>query len=424
MVFLAASAVADTLVVRDVSILTMTGAEILPHRDVVVAGGQIVKVAPASRGNISEGATVVDGRGKFLMPGLADMHVHLSGVEELGSYVGYGVLTVRDLNGSPEKLNWRRSIEVDSLLGPRLIVSGPMIAGSEIPWRNKVTPVTAAEAEAVVTAQHAAGYDQIKIYDGISKEVFDAAIGTALRLKMLSSGHIPEAVGFDGVLASGMTGLEHLDKTVAATVGHELDTLKLPGIADRIKRSGMWVTPTLESMAQLALIATGRYDSLMNRPEARAAPASLREFWSSVTARIKGHRAVQPGVRYNRYTDYQMRLAAALARAGVPLLAGTDLPNAVLVPGYSLSRELDMLVESGLTPYQALEAATSAPARFMREGNLWGTVAPGRRADLLLLDGNPLLGFETLRHPAGVVRRGHWMDAASLGRLRGGDAPP
>jgi hypothetical protein len=299
-----------------------------------------------------------------------------------------------------------------------------MIAGGDIPWHNKVVPGTAAEAEAAVVAQHDAGYDQIKIYDGLSREVFDAAMATARRLNMLSSGHIPEAVGFDSVLASGMTGLEHLDKTVQATVGHDLDTLKIPSIVERIRRSGMWVTPTLESMVQLSLISTGRYDSLMNRPEALAAPAGLREFWTSVTSRIKGNRPVQTGVRYSRWTDYQLRLAGALARAGVPLLAGTDLPNAVLVPGYSLTRELEILVEAGLTPYQALEAATIAPARFMRRRDDWGSIAPGQRANLVLLVTNPLDGFATLRQPAGIVVRGRWMDGATLSRFRSGYRAP
>lgn len=416
--------VADTLAIRDVSVLPMSSPEVLPHQNVLIAGGRILAVGPVARVLIPRGATVVDGRGKFLIPGLADMHVHLSGTEELPGYLGYGVLTVRDLNGSPETLGWRRAVEAESLPGPRLIVSGPMIAGGDIPWHNKVVPANAAEAEAAVEAQHDAGYDQIKIYDGLSREVFDAAMSTARRLHMLSSGHIPEAVGFDSVLASGMTGLEHLDKTVQATVGHDLDTLKIPSIVERIRHSGMWVTPTLESMVQLSLISTGRYDSLMNRPEALAAPAALREFWTSVTSRIKGNRPVQTGVRYNRWTDYQLRLAVALARAGVPLLAGTDLPNAVLVPGYSLTRELETLVEAGLTPYQALEAATIAPARFMRQRDDWGSIAPGQRANLVLLDANPLEGFTTLRQPAGIVLRGRWMDGVTLSRFRSGYRAP
>ncbi len=223
---------------------------------------------------------------------------------------------------------------------------------------------------------------------------------------MLSSGHIPEEVGFDGVLASGMNGLEHLDKTVFAVARHTLDTLLIPSIVARIVKSGMWVTPTLESMIQLAKIGSGRYDSLMTRPEAMAAPAEVRDFWSTVTARLKGNRTAAPGVTYNPWCDYQLKLAGALARAGVPMMSGTDLPNAVLVPGYSLHGELDAMSEAGLTNYQVLEASTSAPARFMRQEKEWGTVAVGRQANLVLADGNPLDNLRTLRTPAGVVLHG------------------
>jgi hypothetical protein len=406
----------DTLVIRDVSVLPMDGARVVAHQTVVIASGRIVRVEPG-RGT-PRGARVIEAQGKFLVPGLADMHVHLSGETELPMYVGNGVLTVRDLNGSPATLGMRSRIASGSLVGPRLIVSGPMIAGAEIPWRNKVTATTAAEAESIVVAQKAAGYDQIKIYDGISKEVFESAIATARRVGMLSTGHIPQSVGFAGVLASGMTGLEHLDKTVFAVFRHNLDTLGIPAIADSIKRSRMWVTPTLESMIQLARMATGGFDSLMHRPEALASPTELREFWTSVSSRLKGNRERAPGVRYNPWTDFQLKLAGALARAGVPLMAGTDLPNAVLVPGYSLHDELDALVEAGLSRYQALEAATSAPARFMKQANDWGTAARGQRANVILVDANPLDSLTTLRSPAGVVLDGRWIDRDELARMR------
>ena len=171
-------------------------------------------------------------------------------------------------------------------------------------------------------------------------------------------------------------------------------------------------------MTQLALLRHGVLDSVWARPDGRPAPAPLREFWTTVSSRLKGDRPQAPGTRYNAWTDFQLRLAKALAEAGVPLLAGTDLPNAVLIPGYSLHDELDALVEAGLTRYKALEAATSAPARFMRQEADWGTVAPGRQANLVLVGANPLDDLGTLRTPLGVVLAGRWLDRGELARLR------
>jgi imidazolonepropionase-like amidohydrolase len=412
------AAAADTLAFTDVNVIPMDRPIVLEHQTVVVADGRIVAMGPTRSVAAPRGARVIDGKGKFLLPALADMHVHLTTAEELPMYVGYGVLTVRDLNGSPETLAWREATVSGALMGPRIFVSAPMIAGNTIPWRNKVSPTTAAEADSLVRAFKAVGYDQIKIYDGITKPVFDAAMAAAKQVGLRASGHIPSTVGFDGVLAAGLN-LEHLDKTVYATTQHELDTLLIPSIVNRVKRAGVWVTPTLESMVQLSKIGTGRFDSLMSRPEALAAPAGLREFWSSISSRMRGDRTLPPTVTCNPWCEYQLRLAGALAKAGVPMLAGTDLPNAVLVPGYSLLRELEVMVGAGVTPFQALVSATLAPARFFGEEKDWGTVAIGKRANLMLIERTPMSDVTALRAIAGVVLNGKWIDERGLARLRG-----
>ena len=414
---------APALAITDVTVLTMVPAQPpLPHQTVVIVDGRIARVGPVASTAVPADARRVDGRGKFLLPGLADMHVHLTTSEEFPMFVGNGVLTVRDLNGSPQTLAWRDSTARGLLVGPHLLVSGPMFADS-VPWKNKVTPRSADEAVAAVKAQRTAGYDQIKIYDGISAPVFRAAIATARELGMLSSGHIPASVGFDSILTSGMDGFEHLDKIVFQAFGHSFDTLRIPAVVRQIKASGMWVTPTLESMVQLAKIGGGRYDSLMARPEAMASPAALREYWESVTVRLKGNRTYAPELPYGPWVDMQFRLARALAGAGVPMMAGTDLPNAVLVPGYSLLRELDVMVEAGIRRQQVLEATTSAPARFMRQTAAWGTVTAGSDAMLLLVDGDPLESFAVFANPAGVVLRGQYFDRATLAAMRHASTP-
>jgi hypothetical protein len=410
------AATSDTIAIIGVHVIPMSAERIDSARTVIIADGRILAVEPDARARIPRGARIIEGRGRYLLPGLVDMHVHLTTSEELGMYPGYGVLAVRDLNGSPQTLAWRDSIARRSIVGPRLFVSGPMLSGPEIPWRNKVVPSTAAEAVTAVRAQHDAGYDQIKLYDGLTAEAFVAAVDEARRLGVPTSGHIPAAVGFDRVLASGMTSLEHLDKTVFAVLNHNLDTLQIPGIARRIKAAGIWVTPTLASMMELSDVGSGRFDSLMARPEARAAPAEIREFWSSITARMSGNRRLT--ARYNPWTDFQIRLARELHRVGVTLLAGSDLPNAVLVPGYSLHEELAALREAGLRPFEALRTATIAPAIFFGQERDWGTVEPGRRANLVLVDANPLETPEVLRRPWAVVLDGQWLDSTTLARLR------
>jgi imidazolonepropionase-like amidohydrolase len=407
-----------SITITDVTVLSMVPGEApMPHRTVIIAAGRILRIAAPGAARIPTGAHLVDGHGKFLLPGLADMHVHLSTSEEFPMFIGNGVLTVRDLNGSPEILAWRDSIARGTLTGPRLFVSGPMLADS-VPWRNKATPHTAEEAIATVKAQKAAGYDQIKIYDGISAPVTRAAITAARQLGMPSSGHIPLSVGFDSILTYGMDGFEHLDKIVYQAFGHTFDTLKIPEVAARIRASGMWVTPTLESMVQLAKIGSGRFDSLMARPEALASPAATREFWTTVSVRLKGNRTYPPELPYGPWTAMQFRLAHALAEAGVPMMSGTDLPNAVLVPGYSLLRELDVMVEAGIPRIKVLEATTSAPARFMRQASSWGTVAQGAEATLLLVDGDPRESFSVLANPAGVVLRDSFLDRKTLAAMR------
>jgi len=419
--FLAAllfTAAVDTLAFTDVNVIPMDRPVVLEHQTVVVVDGRIVAMGPTKTVTPPRGARLIDGKGKFLLPALADMHVHITSPDELPMYVGYGVLTIRDLNGSPETLAWRQATATGALLGPRIFASAPMIAGGTIPWRNKVTPTTATEADSLVRAFKVAGYDQIKIYDGITKPVFDASMAAAKQVGLRASGHIPATVGFDGVLAAGLN-LEHLDKTVFATTQHDLDTLHIPSIVNRIKRAGVWVTPTLESMVQMSKIGTGRFDSLMNRPEALASPDGLREFWSGISSRLRGDRKLPPTALCNPWCEYQMQLAGALAKAGVPMLAGTDLPNAVLVPGYSLIRELEVMVDAGATPFQALVSATAAPARFFGEEKDWGTIAVGKRANVILIERTPMSDVTALRALAGVVLNGKWIGERELARMRG-----
>jgi len=392
----------------DVTVVPMDHERLLPHQTVVVVGERVADLGPVGDVTPPPGARIVDGRNRYLVPGLADMHVHSSSDSlELRLYLANGVTTIRDLNGSPRLLAWRDAIAAGRMEGPRLLVSGPLIAGPDVPWRNKVVPRSPEEGRAVVRAQKAAGYDYIKIYDGVPADVYMAVIDEARRQGMMVTGHIPQSVGLAGVLAAHQN-LEHLDKIVFSAWGHAFDPSRIPSIADSIKRAGVWDTPTLLSMERLALLNRGKGDSLMQLPGVSLASSENRAYWTELNKQMTHAMPVNPAYRFNPFVDFQILLLRGLVDAGVPLLAGTDTPNAMLVPGYSLLDELDALADAGLSPYRVLEMATSNPARFTGGEAAPGIIERGRRADLLLLGANPLASLHALRERVGIMAGGKW----------------
>ena len=399
----------------DVAVIPMTDAGVRPHQTVVIQDGVIAAVGEVSSVTPPAGAVVIDGRGRFLMPGLVDAHVHLMEEADLQQFLFYGVTTVRNLLGSPETLAWKRAIAARTLVGPRIVTSGPAFAGAEVPWRNKVVPTDADAARAEVRRQHDAGYDLIKIYDGISPSLYAAIASEAARLGMRMTGHIPADVHLAGVLAAKQD-LEHTDKLVFDVWGHALDAARIDSIASMVRSAGVFVTPTIASMQQLARIGSGDFDALVARPEARRVGAETLAHWCGVSSRLRGNRRPGPGVRYNPWTDFQMDVVAGLQRAGVPLLAGTDYPNATLAAGSALLEEIRALADAGLTPFEALAAATTTAAKAIGDSSS-GVISRGARADMVLLNANPLVDLQALEVNEGVMVAGRWFSRSELDRL-------
>jgi hypothetical protein len=399
----------------DVSVVTMTDAVVREHQTVIVRGTTIVEVGGRMEVRPPPGTVLIDGRGKFLLPGLVDAHVHLMEAPDLPQFLAYGVTTVRNLTGSATVLAWRDSVARGLLVGPRIFTSGPLFAGREVPWRSKVVPRDATEARAEVRRQHDAGYDLIKIYDGLSADVYAAVLDEAKRLGMRVTGHIPEQVHLAGVLRARQD-IEHTDKIVFDVWGHTFDTTRIDSVAQAIRAAGIFVTPTIASMEQMARINSGGFDSLLARPEARRVGAATLAFWCDVSSRLGGHRSRAPRVRFDAWTDFQLKVIAAERRAGVPLLAGTDYPNAMLAPGSGLLEELRALEDAGLTPFEALGAATRTASQVIGDMTS-GRIVPGGRADLVLLRANPLLDLRALDENDGVMVAGRWFSQADLNRL-------
>lgn len=411
LVLLALSAISlrppPDLVVRHATVLPMTTEEAMPDHAVVVRAGRIAWIGPDADLEIPEGATVVDGRGAFLLPGLADMHVH-SSEGDMGAFLASGVTTVREMNGTPDHLAWRDEIAAGRRLGPRLVVVGPLIAGEPQRWRHALAR-TPAEAESLVRAHAALGYAAVKVYDGLTTETYAALAKTANELEIPFVGHVPAAVGLDGVLAAGQVGIEHVNQIV----GHPPDPSAFDALARRIAEAGTWVTPTLASLEALALAGSPAYAERLARPDVAVVDPGLVEWWRSLAEPVDQQHTERRLEGLARMRD----LTRALQAAGVPLLAGTDTPNPLMVPGSSLHDELRNLVAAGLTPYEAIRTATALPARFLGETGSWGTIAVGARADLLLVRDDPLLDVTALADPLGVVVAGTWLPAVRLAEL-------
>ncbi len=399
----------------DVSVITMLDSLVHVHQTVIVDRGVITLVGSAASVTIPGGATVVPGAGRFLIPGLVDAHVHIMEPGDLPQFLAYGVTTVRNLTGSPRVLEWKAAVAQGTLVGPRIVTSGPIFAGPEVPWRNKVVFTDPAAARAEVRRQHEAGYDLIKIYDGVPAEVYAAVTDEARRLGMRVTGHIPREVHLAGVLRAGQD-LEHTDKLLFDVWGHAFDSTRIDSVARLIRAAGVYLDPTIASMEQMARIQSGGFDSLLARADARRVGPATLGFWCEVSATLRGTRAPAPGVRFDPWTDFQLRIIVGLRKAGVPLLAGTDYPNATLAPGSGLHEELRALTDAGLTPFESLAAATITAGRALGDSSS-GVIRGGARADLVLLRENPLSDLRALETIDGVMGGGAWLPRAELDRI-------
>ena len=398
---------------------------VLSHRTVVVRGDRIAAILPRDA-VLPPGTQVVEGGGTaYLIPGLADLHVHLLDRRELPLYLANGITTVRNLHGLPRHLAWRDSIARGTLVGPRLVTSGPILDG-EPPTRSTNTVVRSPpEAERAVAAQRAQGYDLIKLYDNVSPEVYRAILRSARRHRMSVAGHLPTSVGLERVVAErGQHSLEHVEELLPL-FDDGRDTTGLAAAAGALARAGIWVVPTL-TVHQSALDQARDWPGDRRRPELAYLHPETAERWGWTDAGEARSGSAAALERFERTTAFfRGALVPALHRAGVRLLAGSDAPVPTIVPGFGLGRELRLLVDAGLTPWEALLTATRYPAEFLGRGGEAGTLAPGRAADLVLLAANPLESIANVERPMGVMIMGRWyarheldnmLDAARAGR--------
>ncbi len=435
------AAAAGTTAFINVNVVSMSSPAIVPAQTVLVEDGIITAVGDVDEIRIPDGASLVDGTDRFLMPGLAEMHAHVAPAasarlqRDFDLFVANGVTTVRGMLGEPGHIELRQRLLAGDVFGPRLITSGPSLNGRTVSG--------AQDARRQVREQADAGYDFIKIHPGLSDDEFTALAETANEAGIPFAGHVPVAAGLSKALALDMATIDHLDGYFAALLppgsigsggyggffdfllAKELDAGSIGAIAAATAAAGTWNVPT-QTLIENRL-SDARTAELFNRPEMRFVPPATVQRWADTRESLRAESGFDPAVAALAIR-LRREIILALHRAGARLLLGSDAPQVFNVPGFSLHRELGVLVESGLSPFEALHTGTVAVAEFL--GSNTGLVEVGREADLVLLDANPLADIDNTRRIHGVMLRGRWLSRRALDerleRLASGEqaAPP
>lgn len=412
---------AHPLAIRDVSVIPLSTPGTLMHQTVLVDGGYIVEIGAAAKVAVPPDAEVVNGAGLYLMPGLADMHVHLTSPEELPVYLSYGVTTVLNMRGAPEVLRWRDDVRAGRLLGPTIYTVGPTTDGDPPRNRRFVAVRSEADARALVGQQKAEGYDAIKVYDKYQAATFVALLDEAKRQDMAVLGHVPKEVGTERALELGQANVAHGEELFFTFFGGQPDEARIPALVRRFRASGASVT--MNMAAKLETIAElDDLEALLGNEDGKALTAIAYHQWMR-TNNPYVNRPKLGAFREKNLSMYRflLRLTSALHGGGLPILLGTDASWAGHYPGRSVHDELRALVEAGLSPVDALTIAARAAGDFARtrlhEREVFGVVAPGARADLVLLRRNPLEDVANASSVAAVVVRGRHLTSRELRQM-------
>ncbi len=353
------------------------------------------------------------------MPGLADMHTHILDRDELLLYLANGITTIRNLHGLRRHLAWRDSLERNLMVGPRLLSAGPILDGDPPSRSTNVVIRTEAEAEAAVAEQHGLGFDYIKVYDNLSPAIYQA-VGRAAASRGLSViGHLPTPVGLNGLFRDRIQSeVQHLEEFLPF-VADGRDLTFVDSIVRGLTRAAIAVVPTV-SVYTSAREQAERLSQHRARPElAYLNPATAATWGWEATA---SSRSGRPGEieRYRRTVGFFERdFLPRLKAAGVKIVAGTDAPVAMVIPGFAIHEELASYSAAGFSNLEVLQTATRAAAALVpaRYGlTSMGTVSAGAPADVLVLSANPIEGLGNLKQRLGVIARGRWFSAVRLQR--------
>lgn len=412
------------IVFRNVNVIPMDKEQVLPNQVVIVKDGKISLIGDARTVKYSAGALVIDGTGKYLMPGLAEMHAHVPPIDNIEPmkevvllFALKGVTTIRGMLGHPRHLELRSKLQSGEIIGPRLYTSGPSINGQ--------TANTVATAVNMVREQKAAGYDFLKLHPGLTVENFNAIVKTAKEVNIPFAGHVSFNVGVWRAIQAGYASIDHMDGFVeslvpglenmteqqtglfAMFIGNQADTSRIPKLMNALRDNHIWVVPT-QALAERWFSPDKTPEALSKEPEMIYMQPNTLNGWVNTKKNLLSNANYKPA-EVRQFIELRRKLIDACQKNGVGLLLGSDAPQVFDVPGFSLHQELQYMVNAGLTPYEALRAGTVNPALYFKREDA-GVIKTGAVADLVLLNSNPLKNIKATQDIEGVCLAGRWLN--------------
>ena len=392
------------------NVVPMDREGVLADHTVVVSAGRIVEMGPSASVDPPADALVIDAAGKYLMPGLAEMHGHMPGgdIEEtvMFLYVANGVTTVRGMLGQDGHLSLRARANAGEIIAPTLYMAGPSF--------NDRSVNSPAEAEEQVRRQKREGWDLLKIHPGPTRDEYNAMAVTAQEVGIRFAGHVPADVGLEHAILMGQETFDHLDGYIEFLDAFEgeVDEDRLRHIVQLTRNARAWVVPTMV-LWEVGIIGRGDAAEMARYPEMRYWPGFQVEGWEgrqrAAASRTSPERAAQ-------WVANRNRVLKALSDGGAGILLGTDSPQIFSVPGFSIHREMKAMADAGMSAWEILVSGTRNVGEYFQGRDSFGTVAVGRRADLLLLNANPLSDVANVADRAGVMFRGRWLPEEEIRR--------
>ena len=402
----------------DVNVVPMDRERVLSNQTVVVRNGRITAVGAADRTDVPAGALRIEGRGKYLMPGLTDMHAHIPDANlsrqfmenVLFLFLANGVTTIRGVLGLPGQLALRDMANKGQLVAPNMYLAGPGFSGTSA---NGVLLDSPEQAVRLVREQKAEGWNLLKVLPGLGLPAYDAMARTAKEAGIRFVGHVPPEVGLMHALEMGQETIEHMDGYVEYLRGTNgpVDDAEVLEVVRKTREAGTWVVPTM--VHRETVIGTLDVNAAMSYPEMRYMPPELVQQWRGWYRDQFENSQFNPSVARQVIAN-RMRILKALHDGGAGILLGTDSTQRFNVPGFSVHRELKRMVDAGMTPFEVLKSGTHDAGIYFRNEDDFGTIAVGKRADMILVDANPLQDVSNFARRTGVMVRGTWLPESDL----------